>query len=283
MLNARIIQKHDTQANWDKATNFIPKIGEIIVYDADDSYSYARVKIGDGVTTVGNLPFVDAGALTEELHPQSPDKQLVTNYNGDPVWEDRTHWQESRLDVVLPEATIPTKTAYLNDYADYTRNLEAGHTYNVICDGVEYQCAPVWSETYYSYTIGNAALSSFGSDTGEPFFINSHMNTMMTIIYFSTEGEHTISINEGMIESTHQLDEKFIPDTIARKSEVDALSDIMVKTVNDLAPDENGNVELPVATDDEIIDMMLENDMLPVIQDTDGSVLVDSDNSILMI
>ena len=66
MLNARIIQKHDTQANWDKATNFIPKIGEIIVYDADDSYSYARVKIGDGVTTVGNLPFVDAGALTEE-------------------------------------------------------------------------------------------------------------------------------------------------------------------------------------------------------------------------
>ena len=106
---------------------------------------------------------------------------------------------------------------------------------------------------------------------------------MMTIIYFSTEGEHTISINEGMIESTHQLDEKFIPDTIARKSEVDALSDIMVKTVNDLAPDENGNVELPVATDDEIIDMMLENDMLPVIQDTDGSVLVDSDNSILMI
>lgn len=57
MLNVRIVQKHDTQANWDKATNFIPKIGEIIVYDADDNYPYARTKIGDGVTTVGNLPF----------------------------------------------------------------------------------------------------------------------------------------------------------------------------------------------------------------------------------
>lgn len=57
MLNARIVQKHDTQANWDKAINFIPKNGKIIVYDADDNYPYARTKIGDGVTTVGNLPF----------------------------------------------------------------------------------------------------------------------------------------------------------------------------------------------------------------------------------
>lgn len=50
--NARVVQKHDTKANWDKATNFIPLPGEIIVYDDLD-----RIKIGDGVTTVVNLPF----------------------------------------------------------------------------------------------------------------------------------------------------------------------------------------------------------------------------------
>jgi hypothetical protein len=56
---SRIINKHDTEANWLKAASFIPKKGEIIVYDADSNYSYERAKIGDGVTVVSNLPFVD--------------------------------------------------------------------------------------------------------------------------------------------------------------------------------------------------------------------------------
>ena len=63
-LNSRIINKHDIEANWVKATNFIPKQGEIIVYDKDDNYNYPRVKIGDGVTTVVALPFIDDNTLT---------------------------------------------------------------------------------------------------------------------------------------------------------------------------------------------------------------------------
>jgi len=57
-LNSRIINKHDVEANWIKATNFIPKQGETIVYDIDENYDYERLKIGDGVTLVSNLPFV---------------------------------------------------------------------------------------------------------------------------------------------------------------------------------------------------------------------------------
>lgn len=56
-FNARIVHKHDTEENWNKATNFIPKQSELIVYDKDSTYSYARFKIGDGVTNVNNLPF----------------------------------------------------------------------------------------------------------------------------------------------------------------------------------------------------------------------------------
>lgn len=51
--NTRVLQKHDTKANWDKATNFIPLPGEIIVYD-----DLKKIKIGDGVTKVGSLAFV---------------------------------------------------------------------------------------------------------------------------------------------------------------------------------------------------------------------------------
>ena len=50
-------QKHDTEANWQKASAFIPMQGELIVYDVDADHKYARLKIGDGVTPVNELPF----------------------------------------------------------------------------------------------------------------------------------------------------------------------------------------------------------------------------------
>ena len=57
-LKTRIQLKHDTAANWSQATNFIPLIGEIIIYDADTTNSAPRVKIGDGKTVVAALPFI---------------------------------------------------------------------------------------------------------------------------------------------------------------------------------------------------------------------------------
>lgn len=58
-INSRIIHKHDTEAHWLLAVNFIPRQGEIIVYDKDSTYNYERFKIGDGVTLVSALPFAD--------------------------------------------------------------------------------------------------------------------------------------------------------------------------------------------------------------------------------
>lgn len=56
-FNTRIVHKHDTEENWNKATNFIPKQGEIIVYDPDTNCRYSRMKIGDGIRNVSDLPF----------------------------------------------------------------------------------------------------------------------------------------------------------------------------------------------------------------------------------
>lgn len=57
-IKSRIIHKHDTEVNWNKATTFVPNQGEIIIYDIDENYAYERMKIGDGTTTIINLPFV---------------------------------------------------------------------------------------------------------------------------------------------------------------------------------------------------------------------------------
>lgn len=63
-INTKVINKHDTEANWNSHPSFIPDKSEIIVYDKDDNYNYPRVKIGDGVTNIVALPFIDDNTLT---------------------------------------------------------------------------------------------------------------------------------------------------------------------------------------------------------------------------
>lgn len=79
-LKARIVHKHDVEANWLLATNFTPLKGELIVYDIDETHPYERIKIGDGVQNVNNLPFYNDGfvsyneqELTDEQKQQAQD------------------------------------------------------------------------------------------------------------------------------------------------------------------------------------------------------------------
>ena len=58
-LQTRIQHKHDIEANWVKATTFKPKAGEIIIYDPDPNFTQPRFKVGDGVTPINDLPFVE--------------------------------------------------------------------------------------------------------------------------------------------------------------------------------------------------------------------------------
>lgn len=64
-FRTRIAQKHDYEKNWSKATTFIPKAGELIIYDADITapedvkgiHEKPRLKIGDGIKKVNDLDF----------------------------------------------------------------------------------------------------------------------------------------------------------------------------------------------------------------------------------
>lgn len=77
-LKTRVVLKHDTEANWNKATTFVPKKGEVIIYDPDSTHTYSRQKIGDGVKTVVALPFfenigpVGPTGPTGSMGPQGP-------------------------------------------------------------------------------------------------------------------------------------------------------------------------------------------------------------------
>lgn len=84
-LNARIITKHDLEENWNRAESFIPKLGEIIVYDTPEDNIYSqynpksvsRIKIGDGQTICKDLHYI-----TEPYVVKEHGKKLSTNdYN----------------------------------------------------------------------------------------------------------------------------------------------------------------------------------------------------------
>lgn len=60
-VSARTQQKIDLTANWEKATNFVPKKGEIIVYSDGGGTGIPKMKVGDGATKVGSLKFADEG------------------------------------------------------------------------------------------------------------------------------------------------------------------------------------------------------------------------------
>ena len=72
-IKTRIQLKSDTEANWNKAApkegsnGFVPLSGELIVYTADATHPFSRLKVGDGTTNVVNLPFIDAGTLNGKV------------------------------------------------------------------------------------------------------------------------------------------------------------------------------------------------------------------------
>jgi hypothetical protein len=60
--NIKSIPFHGTAAEW-KNNSYIPKDGEIIIYDADENYNYKRIKIGNNINNVDALPFIEEAIL----------------------------------------------------------------------------------------------------------------------------------------------------------------------------------------------------------------------------
>lgn len=55
--------QHKTAEEWVYDTVYVPRVGEIVIYDKDETHDYARMKVGDGSSLVAQLPFLDAGTI----------------------------------------------------------------------------------------------------------------------------------------------------------------------------------------------------------------------------
>jgi hypothetical protein len=66
-MKARISQLHMTEVEWRQYYDWIPEAGELVVYDPDSNYPYARIKIGDGIRPLKELDFFINSTITEIL------------------------------------------------------------------------------------------------------------------------------------------------------------------------------------------------------------------------
>ena len=155
----RIVQKHDSSANWAKATNFIPLKGEIIIYD-----DLNKIKIGDGTTKVNDLDFnscLPDGGTTGDA--------LVKDINGE-KWETPV---EATL-VSLPTGILKSD----------------GTTITAATAGVDYHSIT----NKYTFTVTDATQSTFTI----PFDFNNDSGTLTAYyngVMMKENDNYTISNN----------------------------------------------------------------------------------------
>lgn len=155
-INARMQMKTDTALNWSKAINFIPKKGEIIIYEADSDHGYERMKIGDGSTKVNDLPFV-IGAKDWNQNDSTASDYIKNR----PCY--RTTGRISLLNNA--EFNFNENNGIFVSMLEPPINIAAGNKCFISWDGVEYECVSEYQ------SVGNLAIIGEGEDTGEPFII----------------------------------------------------------------------------------------------------------------
>jgi hypothetical protein len=131
----------------------------------------------------------------------------------------RTHWLEDPELVVLMDGTYEFTS--VDDNYQYSGNCDFvfvdGQEYIVMFDGVEYVRTAEY--IYGAVMIGNTTFAGIDSAGDDNFLLIQYDNSIDVVTNLSGE-THTVKITA--IESVvHQLDEKFIPDSITSDCIVD--------------------------------------------------------------
>lgn len=220
-IKSRIIHKHEKESDWLLATNFIPKQAEVIVYDIDDNYSYERIKIGDGVQNVNDLPFYTGSWENLSDKPFWSEGLTIVEWDGDTaglaVSSDNSSYKVSDLKPSSSEVVGGKLTFRNGSVVEITPDVIEGQAYII---------SIYYGSVLINTSNGNAGDYSLNVTLPEPgiYFKKNSYNQLVSFSY----GDETI----------YYLDEKFIPDTIARVSDIseqiavdDALSDTSTNPV----------------------------------------------------
>ena len=136
--------------------------------------------------------------------------------------KNRPFYTGNPVETVLVEESTVTFAAVDGMYMgqlESTFSATVGETYKVSWDGAAYECTCVSFDDVPA--IGNLSIVSAGSDTGEPFIIGIRNGVAIQIVTADTSASHTFSIS-GFVTEVVKIDAKYLPNTVATKSEVEA-------------------------------------------------------------
>lgn len=213
-INTRIQHKHDTESNWIKALNFIPKAGEIIVYDPDDNYDYARIKIGDGLTLINELKF-------SEIQPDwnVNDENDPAYIRNKPFYEIKGDWVLVSDEFEIPMIKIPIAT-------DVTEGLSKAGMYRFTVNEKDTYIYHKEQDGIIADDILIEATNSNGLPFGIVVFNGSQQNYILRRVAPPPSNVTSFKV-EYSAQSIKYLDDLYISSTIARASEL-----VGKKTVN---------------------------------------------------
>ena len=216
--------------------------GDVITFRNYMDYDYKVIIGGTGEILTLDEKFIpesiarvsDVESTIQEAVASIPEQvQADWNQNDETAADyikNRTHYAEKVLTPIVEDLSGARVIGHEGSYI-----LVDGYIIEV--DGVKYTISRVLVDEYsdyddegmrehYSYEyFGNPAVYPYDLYKADivhdvPFFMYHEYGTY-TGIYFGDEDTHTVNVYSTGGEIVHQLDEKFIPDTIARQADVD--------------------------------------------------------------
>lgn len=244
-----------------------------------------------------------------------PDSVKTHDWN---TLKNKPFYEEHNIEWLEQNVTVPGSGSTYNGLYftnnEYDRQSLKNATILVVWDGVEYTCVTNSEKGYLGNKYIKTALTA--DQTGEPFYIEINYSTGVWNVYSQRKYDsHKLSIAVKSVDF-RQIEEKFIPDSIARKSDIPEGLEPTEHTHswNDLedkpfGENEEGKVQyldekyipdtiarksdlenipsgpggsVDTVTDEEVLDMLFELDTINTVTDESGYILTDENDNILL-
>ena len=253
-LKTKIINKHDTQANWEKSS-YIPSQAELVVFDIDSTYSYERFKIGDGKTNVNSLPFADAHILDiiSDFTSGNTTVAKATHATKADSATEATHAVNADSATHATSADTATKATTADSAAKAT-TADSATTAGSATKATQDASGNTITTTYETKVDASAKLTEAKNYTDEK------VGAIDTLVVSETQptdanvdlwlnpaasGEFNIpEINDSTTSTVDTWSSKKISEELASLGGGTGT----VTSVNGVQPDENGNVEIEVGS-----------------------------------
>lgn len=112
---------------------------------------------------------------------------LITNADGEKVWEDKLCYTYRQDCIIHNGFTIPAGTKIQNGLSEkIIETISKDETYTIIWDNQEYVCV-AYEHPQLGIVLGNASLANIGENTGEPFFIVGWYGLNLQQLIFTTD------------------------------------------------------------------------------------------------